>query len=225
MTLYVRIRHARPPVWPSGVDKDAGLTVIVRRDQMEPRQQHLSRLSAGGHGCNRPPLGYVDRTDDPREQRSAPSHHKARRVGPMPYSAEISRTNPSCLLFLIDQSGSMEDPFGGEASRQKAEGVADAINRLIAEPGHQVRQGRGRARLLPCRRHRLRREPGAPRLRRPARRRGARCRSAPSPPPRRASRSGPRRSTTAPAAWSSRRSSSRSGSSRPPRAARRCAAR
>jgi hypothetical protein len=49
----------------------------------------------------------------------------------MPYSAEISRTNPSCLLFLIDQSGSMEDPFGGEATRQKAEGVADAINRLL----------------------------------------------------------------------------------------------
>jgi len=50
----------------------------------------------------------------------------------MPYTAEISRTNPSCLLFLIDQSGSMEDPFGaGEGNRKKADGVADAINRLI----------------------------------------------------------------------------------------------
>ena len=50
----------------------------------------------------------------------------------MAYSAEISRTNPSCLLFLIDQSGSMEDPFGaGESRRKKADGVADAINRLI----------------------------------------------------------------------------------------------
>lgn len=50
----------------------------------------------------------------------------------MAYSAEISRTTPSCLLFLIDQSGSMADPFGtGEAGRKKADGVADAINRLL----------------------------------------------------------------------------------------------
>jgi hypothetical protein len=50
----------------------------------------------------------------------------------MPYSAEISRANPSCFLFLIDQSGSMEDPFGGgETSRKKADLVADAVNRLL----------------------------------------------------------------------------------------------
>ena len=50
----------------------------------------------------------------------------------MPYSAEISRANPSCFLFLIDQSGSMEDPFaGGDAARKKADSVADAINRLL----------------------------------------------------------------------------------------------
>lgn len=50
----------------------------------------------------------------------------------MPYTAEISRTNPSCFLFLIDQSGSMQDPFGGgESTRKKADGVADAINKLL----------------------------------------------------------------------------------------------
>lgn len=50
----------------------------------------------------------------------------------MAYSAEISRTNPSCFLFLIDQSGSMDDPFGsGESQRKKAHGVADAVNRLL----------------------------------------------------------------------------------------------
>ncbi len=48
------------------------------------------------------------------------------------YSAEISRNNPSCFLFLIDQSGSMDDPIGGgEGTRKKADGVADAINRLL----------------------------------------------------------------------------------------------
>jgi hypothetical protein len=50
----------------------------------------------------------------------------------MSYQAEISRSNPSCFLFLIDQSGSMSDPFGGgESKRKKADQVADAINRLL----------------------------------------------------------------------------------------------
>jgi hypothetical protein len=50
----------------------------------------------------------------------------------MAYTAEINRTNPSCFLFLIDRSGSMDDAFGtGETKRKKADGVADAINRLI----------------------------------------------------------------------------------------------
>src|SRR5580698_6605260 len=50
----------------------------------------------------------------------------------MPYVAEISRSNPSCFLFLIDQSGSMREPFGASAStKNKANGLADAINRLL----------------------------------------------------------------------------------------------
>lgn len=69
----------------------------------------------------------------------------------MPYTAEISRTNPSCILFLIDQSGSMQDVMDPSnvqvmdrplvvdgrtythtaSGRTKAQGVADAINRLL----------------------------------------------------------------------------------------------
>ena len=49
----------------------------------------------------------------------------------MDYTAEISRANPTCFLFLIDQSGSMAERWGGEAGKTKAEGVADAINRLL----------------------------------------------------------------------------------------------
>ena len=30
----------------------------------------------------------------------------------MPYAAELSRTNPTCFVFLIDQSSSMAEPFG-----------------------------------------------------------------------------------------------------------------
>jgi len=50
----------------------------------------------------------------------------------MAYSAEISRGNPTCFIFLIDQSGSMADQFGGgEGNQKKADGVADAINRML----------------------------------------------------------------------------------------------
>jgi len=49
---------------------------------------------------------------------------------PMPYGAQISRTNPACLVFLIDQSKSMSEPYGG-GNQTKAEMVADALNRLI----------------------------------------------------------------------------------------------
>jgi len=69
----------------------------------------------------------------------------------MPYTAEISRTNPSCFLFLIDQSGSMQDLLDPTNTQQldkpmladgkvythtpqgrtKAQAVADGINRLL----------------------------------------------------------------------------------------------
>jgi hypothetical protein len=49
----------------------------------------------------------------------------------VPYVAEISRTNPTCVLFLIDQSASMAEPFGGSSGKTKADGVADAVNRLL----------------------------------------------------------------------------------------------
>jgi hypothetical protein len=49
------------------------------------------------------------------------------------YTAEISRVNPACFVFLIDQSASMNDSIGGEEARKKADVVADAINRLLTE--------------------------------------------------------------------------------------------
>jgi hypothetical protein len=51
----------------------------------------------------------------------------------MSYEAEISRTNPSCFIFLVDQSASMVDPIGGEVKVSKADVVADALNRLLTE--------------------------------------------------------------------------------------------
>jgi hypothetical protein len=49
----------------------------------------------------------------------------------MPYSAQISRTNPACILLLIDQSKSMDEPFIGLAEQSKAAFLADAVNRLL----------------------------------------------------------------------------------------------
>ncbi len=52
----------------------------------------------------------------------------------MSYEAEISRDNPSCFLFLIDQSASMEDEISiGEETQQLAQGDADSINRWLQE--------------------------------------------------------------------------------------------
>lgn len=49
----------------------------------------------------------------------------------MPYIAEISRANPSCFLFLLDQSGSMADALAGESGKRKADKVADVVNKFL----------------------------------------------------------------------------------------------
>lgn len=54
----------------------------------------------------------------------------------MAYSAEISRTSPTAFLFLLDQSASMQDAFGGaeqkgDAAPSKARVLADTVNRLL----------------------------------------------------------------------------------------------
>ncbi len=51
----------------------------------------------------------------------------------MPYTAEISRANPACFVFVVDQSTSMEDQIGGEFVQRKSQVVSDAMNRLLYE--------------------------------------------------------------------------------------------
>lgn len=48
----------------------------------------------------------------------------------MTYTAEISRSNPTAFLFLVDQSGSMDDKMS--SGRSKAQQVADVLNRTLA---------------------------------------------------------------------------------------------
>lgn len=50
----------------------------------------------------------------------------------MSYTAEISRVNPTCFIFVLDQSGSMADAFGGDGGVQrKSDFLADVVNRTI----------------------------------------------------------------------------------------------
>ena len=59
----------------------------------------------------------------------------------MPYAADISRNNPGCFLFLIDQSGSMDGALGGQPGLRKMDGAADAVNRILDAISQRCSQG------------------------------------------------------------------------------------
>jgi len=46
------------------------------------------------------------------------------------YQREINRANKACILFLLDQSQSMAEPFGS-AGRSKCQALADAVNNWL----------------------------------------------------------------------------------------------
>ena len=49
----------------------------------------------------------------------------------MPYTAEISRLNPGCFLFLVVQCMGMGDPMPGLPGQTKGAVAADAVNRIV----------------------------------------------------------------------------------------------
>ena len=49
----------------------------------------------------------------------------------MSYTAQITRANPTLIVFLLDQSGSMADPFGGDEHTRKADFVARVVNHAL----------------------------------------------------------------------------------------------
>ena len=57
------------------------------------------------------------------------------------YTADISRNNPGCFLFLIDQSGSMSGALGGQPGLRKMDGAADAVNRILDAISQRCSQG------------------------------------------------------------------------------------
>lgn len=59
----------------------------------------------------------------------------------MSYSAEISRINPGCFLFLVDQSGSMSHALGGQPGCCKHEQASAAVNRTLSDIIQRCSQG------------------------------------------------------------------------------------
>ncbi len=47
------------------------------------------------------------------------------------HTEQINAKHPMFFLFLVDQSGSMSQPFEGQPNKTMAQGVADAINGII----------------------------------------------------------------------------------------------
>lgn len=59
------------------------------------------------------------------------------------YESSISRKNPGCILLLLDQSGSMNEPFAGDPGTSKATAVANVANELILEIVLKCQRGMG----------------------------------------------------------------------------------
>ena len=59
----------------------------------------------------------------------------------MSYTADISRNNPGCFLFLIDQSGSMTGALGGQPDLRKMDETANAVNRILDAISQRCSQG------------------------------------------------------------------------------------
>lgn len=51
----------------------------------------------------------------------------------MAYDQRVDRTNPGCILFLVDQSASMTEELAQQPGRTKAAALCDAINGLLYE--------------------------------------------------------------------------------------------
>ena len=59
----------------------------------------------------------------------------------MPYTADISRSNPACFLFLIDQSASMVMALAGQPGQRKMDRAAEAINGILNAVSLRCSQG------------------------------------------------------------------------------------
>src|SRR5262245_18229470 len=63
------------------------------------------------------------------------------------YQQEISRKNPACVMFVLDQSGSMHDPSAGSGP-PKIQILSRAVNRFIRELTLECLKGEEKPRNL-----------------------------------------------------------------------------
>ena len=92
--------------------------------------------SAPSPGAERPPAAVVTPvTVSPATPAPPPIPAPTATPAPPPvraeYSAPVSRANPLLLIFLIDQSGSMNDPMPRRDGHTKSEALASVINGLL----------------------------------------------------------------------------------------------
>ena len=81
----------------------------------------------------------------------------------MSYEAEISRANPTCFLFLVDQSGSMAEAVGRRSGQDQGGGRRGRHQPSAADAGAPLFQRRLHPRPLLHRGGRLRRPARRPR--------------------------------------------------------------
>jgi uncharacterized protein YegL len=89
------------------------LSLIASGDICHPKSDHRILLASAG----------TDKRTVMRKQEIT--------IMIQPYTEEVSRNNPLTVIFLVDQSGSMDAPFGGGISVSKAQVTADALNKLL----------------------------------------------------------------------------------------------
>jgi hypothetical protein len=63
---------------------------------------------------------------------AAPALPLQRSTGSRMYEKEISRRDPACIVFLLDRSASMRQPWG-DTKQSLAEGAAAALNNILLE--------------------------------------------------------------------------------------------
>ncbi|MEO7717707.1 MAG: NERD domain-containing protein [Capsulimonas sp.] len=133
---------------------DAPREIIVDRTDLEHLEDRIRRLMKywiGNHPPDRRMTSLIaelehriapkmEFEETPEKPTASAKLNKARsRAAPKPapqpetpkYQATITRSSPTALLFLIDQSKSMGNTW--QQQMTKAEAVADAVNRTISE--------------------------------------------------------------------------------------------
>jgi hypothetical protein len=108
----------------------------IEPNQITPKSEEITMVEAPKENIFSK-LSKVFKKETPKEnlpEKPAPPESPIQQTPRVPYVAEISRRNPSCILIMIDQSNSMNDPFGNDTvSTSKASFVADAVNGVLNE--------------------------------------------------------------------------------------------